>query len=120
MAAPPPIRPQTDTTTETIGEIFGSPLGVEKSAGDLIGLLIGIATVIATLVGIFMIIMGGYHIIEGSGVSNPEHVKKGQNMLTYGLIGFVIIAAAFVIIRVVEKIVGIDFITSPVIEGLID
>lgn len=94
---------------------FDSPFGKTggKTIGDLISLGLKISFVVAGLILLFFIIIGGISIIAGAGGNDPEKAKKGQQAVTSALIGFVIIFVAYWIVRLIEVITGIPFITNP-------
>ena len=52
-------------------------------------------------------------MIAGAGQDNPERAAKGKQAATSALIGFIIIFAAYWIIRLIEIITGVAFITAP-------
>ncbi len=96
-----------------IGTSFGSPLGQTKTLGDLVSIVISAAFAIASILVVLLVIMGGIGIIAGAGSENPEQVAKGRQAITWAVIGFVIVFVAYWIIRVIELITGVNFITVP-------
>ncbi len=96
-----------------IGSSFGSPLGQTRTLGDLVSLAINASFAIASVIIVFLLIMAGIGIISGAGNDNPESVKKGQQAATWAVIGFVIIFVAYWIIRILELITGVNFVTMP-------
>lgn len=96
-----------------IGSTFGSPFGTGKGIGDLTTLILRGAISVASVIFLFLIISGGIGIISGAGGSSPEKVEKGKQAVTWGVIGFIIVLAAFWIIRIIEITTGKAFITNP-------
>jgi ABC-type dipeptide/oligopeptide/nickel transport system permease subunit len=97
-----------------IGTALGSPLGSGKyTIGNLISTVIGIFFALAGIILIFYFILGGIQIIAGAGSEKPEAIEKGKKAATSALIGFVIIIVAYWIIRIIELITGVTFVTAP-------
>ena len=97
----------------SIGDKFGSPLGQTVFVGQLISIIISLAFAIASIIIVFLLISGGIGIISGAGSENPEAVKKGQQAVTSAIIGFIIVFVAYWIIRILELITGVNFVTIP-------
>jgi hypothetical protein len=77
-------------------------------AGSLMSTLLSNAIVIAGLVLIFIIIIAGIQMISGSG--DPQKVARARQILTAGIIGFILIVAAFFIVRIIESSFGVSII----------
>jgi len=90
-----------------IGTSFNSPFGQEKGIGDLVSAIISNALVIAGIILVFFFIFGGISMIAGAGQDNPERAAKGKQAATSALLGFIIIFAAYWIIRIIESITGL-------------
>lgn len=96
-----------------IGEEFGSPIGRSAGIGALVGNAISITLAIAGIALLFLFVGGGFAMVAGAGFSNPEQAQKGKQAVTAAVIGFVIVFAAYWIVRLIEMLVGVDFITQP-------
>jgi hypothetical protein len=98
-----------------IGNEFASPFSVDsgKSVGDLISLGLNVAFTISGIIILFMIIYAGFKMIQGAGNGNQQDAQKAQQAATSAVIGFVIIFSAFWVIKLIEVITGITFITNP-------
>lgn len=98
-----------------IGEKFGSPFGQVggKTLGDLISVILQAAFALASVIFIFLLVFGGISIIAGAGSENPEQAAKGKQAVSSALIGFVVVFAAYWIVRLIEEILGVRFITEP-------
>lgn len=66
---------------------------------DIITILLGLAGLIAVL---FVIIGGFQYVMSGA---NEELAEKGKKTLTNAVIGVIIIVLAFVIVRVIAKVI---------------
>ena len=102
-------------TQVDIGEKFDSPFGQDggKTLGDLISVILQAAFALAGVIFIFLLVFGGISIIAGGGNQNPEQTAKGKQAITSALIGFVVVFAAYWIVRLIEEILGVRFITQP-------
>jgi len=96
-----------------IGTKFGSPFGKTLFVGNLVSVIVTNSFVIAGVLILFFLILGGFYIITGAGGQNPENVAKGRQAATSAAIGFIIVFVAYWIIRIIELITGVDFITAP-------
>jgi hypothetical protein len=96
-----------------IGTQFKSPFGQESNIGSLVTLLLGSAFAVAGIILIFTFLKAGYSIIAGAGKDKPEELEKAKQSLTSALIGFGIIFVAYWIIRIIELVTGLTFITNP-------
>ncbi len=96
-----------------IGKTLNSPIGVTKTLGDLISLIITSAITIAGIIVLFLFIYGGLKLVMGAGSNDPKSAEQGKQAVTYAIIGFIIIFGAYWVIRVIETILGVDFVTNP-------
>lgn len=98
-----------------IGEKFGSPFGETKNIGNLISVILNSSFAIAGIIILFLFIFAGYSLIAGAGSNDPQSIEKGKKAITSAIIGFIIILAAYWIIRIIEIITGSSFVTNPTI-----
>jgi uncharacterized membrane protein len=96
-----------------IPSTFGSPLGQTKGINDIVSLILKSSFVLAGLVVLFFFIIAGFQMISSAGQENPEKSAKAKQAITGALTGFIIIFVAYWIIRIIELITGVNFITSP-------
>ena len=99
-----------------IKNIFDSPIGQSKGLGDIVSLILKGSLTIAGVVVIFFFIMGGMGMMASAGENNPEKAEKSKKMISSAVIGFVIVFVAYWIIRLIEAIIGIPFITEPALQ----
>ncbi len=89
---------------------IGSPEGFNRielmSLGSIISNLMPYVFAIAGLVLLLMIIAAGYTMLTSAG--NPEAIAKGKSRLTAGLIGFILVFAAYWILQIIEVFLGIQ------------
>ncbi len=101
-----------------IGSTFRSQFGQssplpQSTLGYAISLFVQIVFVLSGVLILFMVIFAGIKIVQGAGAGNPQEAEKGKQAATSALIGFVIIFSAYWIIKLIETITGVDFITNP-------
>lgn len=88
----------------------GCPPGLKcdsstRSLPELIQFVINIILSVTALIALLFLIIGGFWYITSAG--NEETAEKGKNTVINAIIGLVIIALSYVIVRVV-----INFVTS--------
>jgi len=82
------------------------PLGGKiNTVWDLVTKVLGVVVPLAGIMFVGMFIYAGITYITSSG--DPGKVKSAQAMMSNSAIGFVIVVAAFVILSIVEKALGI-------------
>ena len=96
-----------------IGDQFQSSLGRGTGIGDIISNIISIAFVLAGIIFLFLLVGGGFALVAGAGSDNPEQAQKGKQAVTAAVIGFVVVFAAYWIVRLLEALLGSQFITAP-------
>jgi hypothetical protein len=76
--------------------------------GTLASVLLSNAIMVAGIVLIFLIVFAGIQIITGSG--DPQKIDRARQIITAGVIGFILVVAAFFIVRLVEGSLGISIL----------
>lgn len=97
-----------------VSQNFGSPFGVSLGINDLVSLLLQVAIVIAGVILLFLLVGGGLQMIHGAGNSDPKASAAAHNAITFAIAGFILILFAYIIIRIIESIVGVPFFTQPI------
>lgn len=96
-----------------IGDTFlgGSKLFKEvESVSSLVSNIVVGAISIAGIALLFLLIAGGIGIMAGSSQQNPEAIEKGKKAATSALIGFIVVFAAYWIVKLIEAITGLSLI----------
>ncbi len=70
--------------------------------GDIITKILPIAIGLGGFLTVIFIIISGIQFISSSG--NPEAATAAKNRLTYAIVGFVILALSFLIVRLVNTL----------------
>jgi len=87
------------------GQAIQGPLQGINTVGDLISKILEFAIPMGGIILLFMMIWGGYDIITSQG--SAEKWKTARNKITYGIIGFILLAVAFLLTKLVEVIFGL-------------
>lgn len=75
--------------------------------GPFVSTLARNAIVIAGIIMIAMIIYGGFQMINGAG-RDPQNMVKARQIITTGLIGFIVVFAAYWLVQIVEALTGVE------------
>jgi len=96
--------------TDLLGPSVLNPSGSNDITpiGKLVYAFSSNAIVIAGVILIIMIIYSGISMVGASG--DPQQFAKAQGILTSGIIGFVIVLAAWFIIKIVETSTGVSIL----------
>ena len=87
-------------------EIKGPLTNNINTLGDLISQILKFLMPMAGIVLLFVLIWGGYDFMMSQG--NPERIKGAQAKITSGLIGFFLLIASYLIVRVISAIFGLN------------
>ena len=95
-----------------LGEAFfgtaGHFLSQLTDVGVLASILLSNAIVVAGIVLIFLFIFAGIQMISGSG--NEQKMEQARAIMTAGVLGFILVVAAYFIVRLVESSLGISIL----------
>jgi len=98
---------------EIDNEFFGSgftKLSELSGVGQLVSLVLNFAFVAAGVILLFFIVVGGIGLISGAGQNNPEKAEKSKQTVTSALIGFLVVFAAYWIVKLIEQITGVSIL----------
>ena len=84
--------------------INGPLVGINKLS-DLIGVITTFLTPLAAIILFLIISWGGYDLLLSSG--DPERVQSGQQKITAGIIGFILLVLSFFLSRLLGQIFGV-------------
>ncbi|MFA5828809.1 MAG: hypothetical protein WC841_05645 [Candidatus Shapirobacteria bacterium] len=79
-----------------------------KTPGDVISALLPYVYVFAGLGLLLMLISGGIGLMTAAG--NPDKVKAGYGRISAGLIGFVIVFISYMVVQIIEVVLGIKIL----------
>lgn len=88
-----------------IGEKF-APAEKFDNLGDLVSTLSQNFVLVAGVIFLILILIAGFGVIQAAGSQDAQAMEKNKNFLTYAVIGFVIIFAAFWIVQIINAVTG--------------
>lgn len=101
---------QVEINKEFFGSIATS-LDELRGVSQLVSLILNIAFVAAGVILLFFIVAGGVGMISSAGKNDPEKLEKSKQTVTSALIGFLIVFAAYWIVKLIEQITGIPIVS---------
>ncbi|MBI3366386.1 hypothetical protein HY041_02030, partial [Candidatus Roizmanbacteria bacterium] len=88
------------------GQAIQGPLVGINKVGDLVSKVLEFLIPLGGIALLIVIIWGGYDFMMSRGT--PEKLKSAQAKITAGIIGFVLLAVSFLLIKLIEKIFGLE------------
>jgi Type IV secretion system pilin len=93
----------------------GTPITIEKpqnfmisDVGKLISAVVGLLLFVAVLLAFFFLILGGIQWITSGG--DKAGMEAARNKITHAIVGLIIVGAAWAVMILVQKFLGVDFI----------
>jgi len=96
---------------KNLSDFYAPAKSLGGSSAQISTLLAPIITNIIIGSGVFaffVIIFAGFTYLTGAGDKNK--VAQASNMLNYGILGLVLVVAAYLITRVIGAMIGFDFL----------
>ena len=96
--------------------ISNSFLGSGSSASSLtdinalVSRTIQLSFSVAGIILLFLLIAGGIGIIASAGSDNPQGVENGKKAIGAAITGFIVVFAAYWIVKLIEIITGITIL----------
>ena len=95
----------------SLGEVnLNPPTGFENlnsiSFGGLVGLAISFVLIVAAIAFFFMLVLGGIKWITSGG--DKGKTESARSQITAGLVGLVIVFAAWAILTLIESFFGVN------------
>ncbi len=87
------------------GQTITGPLVGINNIGDLINKLMQFLIPLAAIILLLVFIWAGYDYMMSQG--NPEKVKSAQAKLTTGLLGIILLAVSYMVVRFISFIFGL-------------
>lgn len=81
--------------------------GNNAQISTLLNPLIANTLIISGIVAFFVILFAGFSYISGAG--DKTKMAQSTNMLTYGILGLVIVVSAFLITKIIGTVIGFKF-----------
>ncbi len=77
----------------------------DSTVGAIFGDVLSYVYVFAGLILLLMLISGGIGLMTSGG--NPDKMKAGYGRITSALIGFLIVFISYIVVKIVESILGV-------------
>jgi len=90
----------TGSTTEIEGPIEGI-----NTLGDLVNKIMEYLIPFASIILLVVLVWGGFDYLMSKG--EPNGLKAGKAKITAGIIGFVLLAASYILVKLITAIIGI-------------
>jgi hypothetical protein len=84
--------------------------GGKLTIGSILTRALTVIFLIAGVSLLIMIVMGGFTFLTSAG--DPKKMEQGKNQLTYAIVGFVIIFAAFWLVQIFGTMFGLPSMTQ--------
>jgi hypothetical protein len=93
---------------------YGSPFSLTLDVSKLISSFSSNAIVIAGIILLISVILAGYHMLSHSG--EPDKFAAGKDIITYAVMGFLLIFGAYWIIQLLQFMLGLTNTGARVIQ----
>ncbi|OGD83761.1 hypothetical protein A2572_00900 [Candidatus Collierbacteria bacterium RIFOXYD1_FULL_40_9] len=95
------------STLETMYQPAQKLGGESVQVKTILNPLIANTLVISGLVAFFVILFAGFAYISGAG--DKAKLTQSTNMLTYGILGLIIVVSAYLITKILGTVIGFKF-----------
>lgn len=92
-----------------ISENF-APAKTFSSLGSIISVLLPNIYIIAGVILLILLIFGGLSFIMNAGKGDSKSAEQGKQMLTWAIVGFIVIFASYWLIQIIEFITGVNIL----------
>lgn len=82
--------------------------GAEGAIGDFTNVIVTLLLGGAGLIFFAMLLMGAYTFLTAAG--DTEKVKQAQKLFKFAVFGFAIVITSFLVIKIIEKVLGITIL----------
>jgi hypothetical protein len=86
------------------GQPITGPLVGISTIGDVVNKVMVFIVPLAGIILLFVFILGGYDLMMSQGA--PDKLKAAQGKIVTGLIGFILLIAAYLIVKLIALIFG--------------
>ncbi len=88
------------------GQAIQGPLQGINSVGDIVSKLLSFLIPMGGILFLLVFIWGGIDIITSQG--SPEKWKNARLKITYAIVGFTLLAVAFLLVKLIETVFGLN------------
>jgi len=86
----------------------GSPLSSLTDVGRMVSFFLKTSFVITGIILIFYFLLGGIGLMSSAGQSDPQKAEQAKKTITSAIIGFIVVFAAYWIVKLIGKIFGFE------------
>lgn len=109
VSAAPPGGPGGPSSGFSIDDVFSPAFRISRGGGfgtfgDLATVILTILTTLAGAIAVIFIIIAGIKFVTSSG--DEKKLASAASMITYAIIGLIVTALAFVILQIVQYLLG--------------
>lgn len=79
--------------------------------GALVSIIVRNAFVVAGVLSFLLLIFGGASVIVAGG--NTKQLEKGRGVIIGAVTGLLLVVGSFWMVQIIEKITGLNILTSP-------
>ncbi len=97
--------------SDSSGESPATLQDLEATFGRIVEVVLGLAGVTLFI----MLIMGGFRFITAGG--DPKAIESAKKTLTYAIMGIVLVALSFLILRFISTFTGVDVTLFQIFQG---
>jgi len=98
------MKPNLAQSINIGGQPITGPLQGINSLGDVVNRVMLFLVPLAGIILLFVFLWGGYDLMMSQGA--PDKLKAAQGKIVTGLIGFILLVAAYLIVRLIATIFG--------------
>lgn len=94
-----------------IGQSLGVPTFLQSltGVGRLVSVLLNNAIIVAGVIFLILIIVAGYNMLTAAG--NTQKYQQAMQIITTAVIGFILVIAAYLIVRLIEVMFNIHILS---------
>ena len=97
----PPVFAEVNFGNEAV-----NPVAKYSSITQFVNLFVPIIMIAAGFITLSMLLLGAYRYLTSEG--NPEKISKAQSVMLYAVIGIILVAASFVLTKVIGFVLKVD------------
>ena len=83
-----------------------NPLAEFSDIGKIVNVIASLFIILAALAFVFIMLSGAFTFITAAG--DAEKVKQAQKTFKFAIIGIVVVIVSFLIVKLIERVLGID------------
>jgi cytochrome bd-type quinol oxidase subunit 2 len=106
LIIPGPVSADSSCWGTCVGQVNGQEVATIKCLECVVARILNVVTILAGVAVLVMLIAGGFQYLTAG--DNPKSAEKAGKTLTAAAIGLVVIIGAWLIIRAISWITGIN------------